>query len=64
MSLSIYWPNNVVQFKGKSISVAWREEMQRLGWKIQDTPQGADLAFFISDSMIDEAVLGTMPTIG
>lgn len=63
-NLKLYWPNNKVLYQGKSLSQAWREEVARVGgFESVDSAENADLAFFISDSVLDDQVLGRIPSL-
>jgi 2-polyprenyl-3-methyl-5-hydroxy-6-metoxy-1,4-benzoquinol methylase len=61
--LKLLWLEPQVQFKGRGIITAWREEMERQGWEFTNILDNADLIFFGSDSMLDQNLLGKKPTI-
>jgi len=68
-NLRILWTDiGGVQWKGKGIIEAWREEMSRKGWDIETDPtkwRECDLVFYGSDSQLEDSkeALGNKPTI-
>lgn len=61
--LKLYWTHPRVQWRGRGISEAWLEEMGQQGFVGTDDPGEADMAFFVSDSQLDPAVIGQIPTV-
>ncbi len=61
--LSLFWPHPLVQFNGRGISEAWAEELSAYGFEPTRTPERCDIAFFISDSQLDERVIANLPTV-
>ena len=61
--LRILWPIEPVLFNGKGIGEAWRDEFLRVApYELTDNPAKADVAFFCSDSVVDPALVGKLPT--
>lgn len=62
--LRVFWPEVKVVFNGKGIGEAWKEEFLRTQ-PYEETKdfREADVAFFASDSVIVEEVIGKIPTV-
>ena len=62
--LKLYWTHPVVEFNGRGVSEAWADAMARIGFEFTDRPEEADCAVFISDSQMNDELLGLVPTVG
>lgn len=63
--LKVYWPIQQVSFNGMGIGEAWAGYARDAGYTLvdRDHKHEADIAFFNSDSVIDDEVVGKIPTV-
>ena len=62
--LRLYFPHPVTEFPGgRGISEALAGEVEHFGFDITQDYQDAEISFFVSDSMLDNRVIGKKPCV-